>query len=453
MAHKIIESFKRSMTNRIIIIMLIAFVMTIPLNMVAGVVNERNHYYDSVIREISSLWGEQQTLSGPVMVVPFMEKHETEEALQTGFGHTETKLKTKYVRKHAIILPKKLTLDVGLKESYRQRGIYRSLVYGANIGLSAEFAPIDINQLSPRVDEVLLDEAKLLIGLGDTKAIDQIEAIQLNRDKLNVVAGVGGSGVLASGFSAELPRGFELNKNNNFDLVMDVKGSHGFHFAPFGETTLAKFHSSWPHPKFSGQLLPDNHTVTDEGFNAEWQVPHLARNYPQTWVNEHREVNLNELLAGVSLFEPVFVYSKITRAVKYGLLFIMLTFITFFIFEASTASALHYVQYGVVGSALAFFFLLLLALSEHIRFGFAYFIAALSCTSMISVYASYALANRCQGTGLFCLLSGLFGVIYLLLKTEDFALLSGTFMLLMALLGIMFVTKDINLGKREDTVN
>ena len=449
MAHKIIESFKQSLTQRLLVISAIALCMTIPLNMVRGVVNERNLSYNSVISEISSLWGNQQTLAGPILRIPFIEKHETEVQLQSGLGHTETKRKTHYVRKHAFILPKTLEIQAQLEEQYRQRGIYRSLVYGSTIELHAEFAAVNIHQLSPKVDKILLEEASLLIGLSDTKAIDKINSINFNQQPLAVVAGVDGDSVINSGFSAMVPGKIDLKARNTFSLSFDVKGSHGFHFIPLGETTRVALNSTWPHPKFSGQLLPDSHEISPAGFTAYWEVPHLARNYPQVWVNEHRETNIYELRAGVDLFEPIFVYSKITRAVKYGLLFIIMTFIAFFVFEASAASALHYVQYGVVGSALAFFYLLLLALSEHIRFGFAYLLAALTCISLISVYVGYALKDRSRATVLFVLLAILFSIIYSLLNAEDFALLTGTFMLLFALGGLMYVTKDLKATKIE----
>ena len=439
-----IEQIKNTLSNRIIIIALIALAMAIPLNMVDSLVEERNFYYDSVIRDISSIWGGSQTLIGPVLVVPFIEKREIEEQIQSGFGHAETKLKTQYIRKHAIFLPTKLNVNPNIHEHYRHRGIYRSLVYGADITLEAEFKGINVESLSDNIDKVLFKEAELLLGLSDTKAIDKIERIKFNDRTLQVVAGVGKSAILNSGFSARIDEPLKHDKTYSFALDFAIKGSHGFRIAPVGENTLMKMTSSWPHPKFAGHLLPDSHDIRADGFTAEWEIPHLARNYPQSWVKEHRNVDICELVTGVDLFEPVFIYSKITRAVKYGLLFIGLTFVTFFLFELSTASTLHYVQYGLVGIALALFYLLLLSLSEHIAFARAYLCSAIVCISMISGYAGYALRSRIRAAILFGMLSALFSLIYTLLRQEDFALLTGTLLLTMALAALMFVTKDLN---------
>ncbi|MGR8946515.1 MAG: cell envelope integrity protein CreD [Gammaproteobacteria bacterium] len=439
-----LESIKNTLSSRIIIISLIALAMTIPLNMVAGVIQERNFYYDSVIRDISALWGGSQTLIGPVLIVPFIEKHETEEALKSGFGPTETKRKTQYLHKHAVFLPKELRVASLLDEQYRHRGIYKSLVYSADLKLQAQFEDIDINSLSNKIDEVLFDEAELLVGLSDTKAIDKIHRIKFDDQLLNVVAGVGKSGIISSGFSARLDKPLTADESYEFELNFAVKGSRSFRLAPVGENTWLEMQSSWPHPKFAGQLLPNSHDIHADGFTAHWEIPHLARNYPQAWVREHRGVDIQELVTGVDLFEPVFVYSKITRAVKYGLLFIALTFITFFLFEISTASSLHYVQYGLVGIALSLFYLLLLSLSEHIAFAKAYFSSSALCISMISGYAGYALQSKSRAVLLSCLLATLFGLIYTLLRQEDFALLTGTLLLTAALAALMFVTKDLN---------
>ncbi|MEM7467779.1 MAG: cell envelope integrity protein CreD [Pseudomonadota bacterium] len=452
MKRTLFDKLKSSLGHRLIVIALITLAMGIPLNMVSGVISERHHYYDSVLMEIASLWGAQQTIVGPIIVVPFIEKYESEEELENSYGHTETKRKTRYVRKTAVFLPDDLDVSAELKEDYRERGIYRSLVYAAQYRMTGKFSDIDLSTLSNSVDEVLYAEAEIIIGLSDTKAIDQINAVSWNGKDLSVVSGVGSSGILHSGFSAKLSGDLNSADEFHFDIDLSVNGSHGVRFAPLGETTNVTMRSSWPHPKFAGQLLPDNHEINAEGFIANWRIPHLARNYPQQWVTEKSELNVYELLAGVDLFEPVFIYSKINRAVKYGLLFIALTFITFFIFESTAGSTLHYIQYGLVGVSLAFFYLLLLSLSEHLHFSVAYFISALTCVGLISSYVGYALANRSRGIVLFWLLSGLFTAIYTLLRLEDYALLMGTLLLLISLAGLMFLTKDLN-SAPSDTVD
>jgi inner membrane protein len=444
------KSLKNTLSSRIVVITLIALSISIPLGMIKGVVSERNYYYNNVINEISALWGSEQTITGPLLVVPFIEKHETEEQVKNDVGKIETKLKKRYIRKHAVILPDKLALNTTLSEQYRKRGIYNSLVYSSNLELGASFYKVDLSLLSNHIYRIAWEEAELVIGLSDTKAIDKIHEISLNGKTLDVAAGVGKSNLVSSGFSARVPKSLVNGQNLELSIALDMNGSHGFRFTPVGETTVATIKSTWPHPKFAGQLVPDRHQIDESGFEAHWEIPHLARNYPQMWVDEHQQVNINELVTGVDLFEPVFIYSKITRAVKYGLLFVGLTFITFFLFEISIKSALHYVQYGLVGIALSLFYLLLLSLSEHISFAWAYLFSAFTCITMISGYVGHALRNNAKGLLLFSILSLLFGLIYTLLRLEDFALLTGTVLLLAALAGLMFITRDINHAPLEN---
>lgn len=443
------KSIKNTLSSRLLVISAIALSISIPLGMIKGVISERNYYYDSVINEISALWGSQQTITGPFIVVPFIEKHESEEQVKNEYGKTETKLKKRYIRKHAIVLPKHLALDTALKEDYRSRGIYKSLVYSSTLKIDAKFDKINLSGLSNHIHRIAWEEAELVVGLTDTKAIDKIHRISLNGQNLDVVAGVGDSNLVTSGFNAPLPKSLMDEDSLDLALSLNMNGSHGFRFTPVGENTEASIKSSWPHPKFGGQLLPDRHKINEDGFEAHWEIPHLARNYPQAWVKEHQSIDISELVTGVDLFEPVFIYSKITRAVKYGLLFVGLTFITFFLFEISIDCALHYVQYGLVGISLALFYLTLLSLSEHISFIWAYLISASVCISMISGYVGHALRNRTKGFLLFGLLTLLFGLIYTLLRLEDLALLTGTMLLVAAVGGLMFITRDMNQINRE----
>jgi len=209
--------------------------------------------------------------------------------------------------------------------------------------------------------------------------------------------------------------------------------------------------STWPHPSFVGSTLPNQYEISDEGFSANWSVPHLARNYQQTWVDTQRNINLFEFTAGVSLFEPVSLYSQVTRAVKYGLLFIGLTFLTLFIFELSIKRRLHMVQYALIGIALSLFFLVLLSLSEHIAFIKAYFSAALLSISMISGYVWMALRNAQRAATVFLLLTALYAVLYSLLQFEDYALLVGTALLVFVVMALMYVTRNIQ--KTESVID
>lgn len=192
--------------------------------------------------------------------------------------------------------------------------------------------------------------------------------------------------------------------------------------------------------------LPTSHEITAEGFTSTWAIPHLARNYPQSWVSANAQYNLTEFTAGVDLFEPVFLYSKVTRAAKYGILFVGLTFLTFLIFELTTQIRLHYVQYGLIGVALIIFYLVLLSIAEHTAFLTAYIVAAVINIGLITLYTGAALKSWSKAGVIFVLLSALYAVLYSLLQLEDYALLMGTMLLLSVLMVLMYVTRNLRVN-------
>lgn len=448
-ATMMIDKLQHSITKRVLAIAVLGLAMSIPLAIVEGVVDDRGRYYRQVTGEIANLWGHQKIVRGPMLVIPFIEKYVSEEAVENDDGETETRSKTHFQRRHAIILPDKLSLSADVTDRYRTRAIYRSLVYSAELSLEAEFPQPNIDQLSHRLHKVEWDKAWIAIGLSDTKSIDSVSQLSWNGVAQNLAAGTGITDLVKSGFHAPLNNLQPDVDDYQLDLTVNVNGSRGIRFAPLGETTNATIQSTWPHPSFAGNLLPDERTITDEGFTANWEIPHLARNYPQRWVLDHEAVDLDELLAGVDLFEPVVIYSRITRAVKYGLLIVGLTFLTFLVFELVSGTALHIVQYTLIGAALALFYLLVLSLAEHLGFAIAYVSATSLSVGMISIYVAAASQSRGRGLFLFSLLSTMYGLLYALLQMEDYALLAGTVVLFAVLVVLMFLTRGLRVEEKR----
>ncbi|MEZ5450989.1 MAG: inner membrane CreD family protein [Thiolinea sp.] len=203
--------------------------------------------------------------------------------------------------------------------------------------------------------------------------------------------------------------------------------------------------SGWPHPSFQGDLLPDTHEIGAAGFKAEWAISNLARNYPQHWQLQEQAspYDLNAFSTGVSLYQPASLYTTVERAVKYGILFVALTFMTFFAFEIASGLRLHVLQYGLIGTALALFYLSLLALAEHLPFQEAYRAAAAIVVGMIWLYAWAVLRSFWKGLLILLILGGLYTLLYFILQLEDYALAAGTGLLLLTTLMMMLVTRRI----------
>jgi inner membrane protein len=231
-----------------------------------------------------------------------------------------------------------------------------------------------------------------------------------------------------------------------FGFRMQLAGTGSLHIAPVGDTTEIRMTSDWPHPSFSGGWSPDERTVAAQGFRATWRTTHLATGGQAVWSTLLRgdKGRLAQSAAGVSLFDPVNVYMLSYRAVEYGFLFILFTFAALALVETLSGLRLHPIQYALVGSAIAVFFLLLLALSEHIAFSTAYSCAAAACVLLITVYLRPALRSWARTLAMTALFGGLYAGLYVMLSSEDNALLLGSLMVFALLAVTMIATRKLD---------
>jgi inner membrane protein len=232
-------------------------------------------------------------------------------------------------------------------------------------------------------------------------------------------------------------------------------------FVPVGEEVSLKLSSSWPHPEFIGKFLPVSRTIDETGYQAEWKITSFASSILEK-VHQCESGNCSQLFngqLGVRHIEPVDVYSQSQRSLKYGFLFIGLSFISFFIFETVRELPIHAIQYTLVGCAIAIFYLLLVSLSEHIEFAIAYAIATLSCVCMLMYYLRYVLGGAKEAAAFSGLLLLLYGVLYVIISAEDYALLMGGCLTFVTLFIVMISTRNIDwyrvgdhVGERVTTV-
>jgi inner membrane protein len=229
-----------------------------------------------------------------------------------------------------------------------------------------------------------------------------------------------------------------------FEAKLPLKGLQRIDFVPTGRESVVVLKSTWPHPSFYGRYLP-RHETGENGFSAEWRTSYFATNLNQLYAQCGRACAAFDAVAhGVELFRPVDVYQQLERSTKYGFLFIGLTFLVFFLFEVLRRLPIHPVQYGLVGFALATFFLLLLSLAEHIAFGLAYAVASLASIALIAVYVSSVLRSLVRGAVLGAMLTGLYAMLYLLLQSEDQALLFGSVGIFAVLATVMLATRHVD---------
>ncbi|OIO56577.1 MAG: cell envelope integrity protein CreD [Alphaproteobacteria bacterium CG_4_10_14_0_2_um_filter_63_37] len=432
-----------SLNVRVLVIAGLALAMLIPLGMVQGVTSERNGLYDGVIRDIAATWGGQQVVQGPALAIPFTVRWTTEESTVGEDGKVRKLVQKHEEVRHRLVLPETVDMNIAMDDEFRTRGIYRSLVYTADIRISGRFLLPRADSFPDKTAEIHWGDTFLAMGLSDTRAINRVSSLAWGDKSYPFAPGTKITQTIPHGFHALLEGMNPDRPQIDFQFLLNTNGSSGLRFTAFGEQTKVVMHSSWPHPSFQGDVLPSSHEIEGDGFDAVWEIPNLARNFPQSWVLETERFEADEFMAGVDLFESVFLYSTVTRAVKYGLLFIVLTFLTFLIFELTVGAPLHYVQYALIGGAISLFYLLLLSLAEHIDFLSAYLVAATTTIVMISGYAASALGSIKKGGIVLVLLAGLYLFLYSLLQMEDYALLMGTLLLTSVLAVLMFLTRKL----------
>ncbi len=430
-----LPQFKSKLTLKLFAVAIVGLLSLIPLGMIQDLSQDRESLYRQVVREIGHTWGDAQTLAGPVLVLPFRYEVISDNNID-GKQHRSRQVYSDEL----LILPKGMTLDAGLQHEFRHRGIYQSLVYLGQVKGRANFELPKVN--IPGLLGFDYNQARLVFGVSANQAIETVSHFNLAGEQgipsLMSGTGLDNTGGLSRGFHRTIaldPRQGEYQ----LTFQLSLRGSEGLEVLPLAELSQIDIHADWPHPSFQG-YLPASRNLSTEGFDANWQISHLSRNFPQMFrASDGRD--LTEISASVTLFEPVTHYGKIERSLKYGILFILLTYILLLIFELGNKSRLSAVQYLMVGGAMCLFYLLLLSLSEHLLFLTAYLVAAAVPLLSIPLYVASASGSRRQGAIVAAMLASLYGVLYSILQLEDYALLMGTGLLVLIMMILMYLTR------------
>lgn len=434
----------RNLVIKLVTIALLMLFLIIPIEMISGIVNERQQRRDEVVKDIARSSAYQQKLTGPLLVVPYTR------TLRTWRENTETHERTQEESQMAgclYFLPEVFEVNGNLQLETRNRGIYQARLYHASNQIKGHFVvPADWG-ISESIEDYRFGNPYLAIGISDIRGIENAMALKINASTIKFEPGAQVE-FLGSGVHAMLPVK-AAKEAARFDYALDMKlqGTEQFHLAPVGRESTVTMTSDWPHPGFVGDFLPVERNIDTTGFSARWQTSFFSTNMEEELrqcVVRGQCEGFQSIQFGVDLVDPVDQYLKSDRAIKYALLFVALTFAGFFLYEVLKRLAVHPVQYGLVGMALAFFYLLLLSLSEHIGFFNAYLISSTACVLLIGSYVVSVLRSIGRGVGFGVGLAVLYTMLYGLLSAEDYALLMGS-LLLFGLLGVvMMLTRKVD---------
>jgi len=438
---------QKTLSAKIAIICLIAIVLLIPLTMISGKISERSQYLLNAKNSVASSWTGRQKVMGPIIVVPYVVEKKEE---VWDDKKKETTIKTRKVSRKKFVFPDKLNINASIEDDVRYKGIYKVPVYTSLINVSGrldyDHLQKKIKQIKGQGDAVSIGKPYLVTTVSDPRGINRIPILSWMNQTLPFSPG---SKIKANnnGIHAYLPLLDNVKAEPiNFSFQLELRGMEMVSFVPVGEEVNVNVSSSWPHPEFIGMFLPASRTIEDSGYQAEWKITSFASNIAEK-VKLCERGNCNDLMAnsfGVKHIEPVNVYLQSERSVKYGLLFIGLSFVAFFVFEILKKLPIHAIQYSLVGFAIATFYLLLVSLSEHIEFSLAYLIASLCCVGLLLFYLRYVLRGFAHAITFASILLSLYGVLYVIISAEDYALLMGASLTFLILLVVMISTRNVD---------
>ena len=419
-----------SATFKAIVIGMLILIMLIPVSMIRQLIQEREYTSEAVAHEISSKWGDRQTLTGPVICIPY----------KFSIADNNT---TRDVWNMAYFLPEELEIETEMQPEIRYRSIYKVVVYQSKIKAGGVFRHPDFEKLNSKPNFIDWKNAFVTIGISDMRGIRSNIAFNWDDTSKESMSGVGDSKLADSGITVKVPlaAAHTDDKTYKFDFTLTLNGSYGLYFVPVGKTTRVTTSSPWDTPSFDGAFLPDERTITG-GFTATWNVFNYNRNFPQMWTGNDYRLQSSEF--GVNLLIPVEHYQMAMRSVKYAVMFIALTFLVFFLVELLSHRRIHPLQYLLVSIGLVLFYSLLLALSEQMPFNLAYLISALAIVGLITAYSHSIFRKTKQTVFMGVFLTALYLFLYTVLQLEDLALLIGSVGLFIALAAVMYISRKVD---------
>ncbi len=423
---------KDTIASKSIIVIVMIILLQLPTALIRNMVHERERLQKDAISEVSAKWANQQCITGPVLTVPIYVEYIKDEKRQIN-------------KQYFHVFPDELSIDGAVDTESLRRGIYEVVVYTSDLTFKGNFS------WSEKIDEIDnlyridYENAFLTIGISDLRGLKDKIKPQWSGKALKVESGSLIGGMINSGITMRLSDVTPLRDGSMpFSFHLDLQGSQKLSFVPVAKVTSAHIESPWTSPSFTGNFLPQDRKLSDDGFLADWKIYELNRSIPHTALGNVSSKKMQDSAFGVELKLPMDDYQKTERSVKYGLMTIALTFLVFFLVEVLNKQRIHPFQYGLVGLALCLFYVLLLSVSEQTNFNVAYAISTFGIVTMIALY-SLSVFKLKKTTGILVLvMSSVYTFLFVILQMADYALLMGSIGLTIILALTMYLTRNID---------
>jgi inner membrane protein len=441
---------------------LVGAALAIPLLMVYALVYDRQTQSETARASITQGWGGPQVIAGPVLVIPYRDTRI--ETVETPAGRSERSVE---IDRELFVSPLAQTVRTTILPQVRRKSIYASVLYEAENRGTARFAlPADLQRYGITADRLLFDRAELRFGVSDARGLRSGSRVLADGRALPLQPGKGLAATKGAGFFSFVP--WDGARPLEVAYAYGLRGSQSLALVPRGGNTVWHAASAWPHPSFGGSFLPERKQVSGSGFSAAYAVPNLALGLAPVLRDDPGPPLLGgpgspelpivatatdrgapvgpSLAAAIDLIEPVDLYSRVDRAVKYGFLFIGFTFLAFLMFDVVGGARVAVAEYLLTGAGLVLFFVLLLAFAELIGFTAAYLVASAAIIALLTAYSAAVLASWGRARVVAGLLIGLYALLFVLLSLEAWSLLIGAVLLFVALAAVMYATRRIDWG-------
>jgi inner membrane protein len=425
----------RSMGVKLIVVCALAILMTIPALLVFALVYERSQRAKDVMQEISADMGGQQTFLGPTLAIPYDIPRPAAEAVHGVY----------------YVFPAQGSAAVKISAQERRRSLFKVPVFRSDLNFDASFDLADVPAAAPQGALFDWNRAEIVVGVSDPRGA-LADATLTADGKTYTLAPSEIAGQLSIDpyqntrlalFGADASAIAKPGAKFSVSSVLEFSGAQRIAVLAYGKTTHVREQGDWPNPSFDGGFLPVNRSVSAHGYSAEWSVPFIARGVSAEGPGDSI-TGLGATSLGVSFVELVDPYQSVNRAMKYVPLFLGLVFLTYFIFEVTSRKRVHPAQYILVGVAQIIFYLLLLSLAERIGFDFGFLAAGGATVILLAANARWIFMTRTQGWRALAVFTLLYGLIYMLLRLEDNALLVGAIASFLAVAAAMYLTRKID---------
>ena len=417
----------------------LTLIMLIPISMVNSLIRERSYRAVEVKNDISSDAGGILQFAGPLLKIPGTRKVKKTYVNSEGIKTTEYRDED-FIMWYA---PEDLHAAVQLGSENKYRGIFYTPVFKGTLILKGNFRPDKFSETIKENETLHLQKAELVIPFFNQKGIRKVNKAVFNGSAAELYPGNRGLSLSPGGVYASAPVTEKVHAD--FDIELLVSGAEKVSILPIASSAAVEIGADWPAPSFSGLCLPDTHKISDEGFRALWHCSSLSSGLPLFW-DEKKVFDsyaLSSSYLNTDLINVHDHYEQNERAAKYAVLFILIPFITLFLFEHFFSGRIHIIQYILAATANIIFFLLLLSFSEHLSFNLSYFISASAVTIMMGLYSLSVLKDiRAVLMAPVMLIIYLF--LFITLQSEDWALLIGSVGVFAITALIMLVTRKID---------